>query len=141
VNKIHFSTKPATRYAPARVRDWDAVRALSHEKIVQCLQANSQFTAVTNLREQYFQAYNVLQVQHRPAVPFSIIGTLSNTGKTTVRWNYKQCLVQIAHHHEKGRPPILSPQERDDIVPQISDGSANMHPWKIADIIRYASEK
>jgi SLT domain-containing protein len=35
----------------------------------------------------------------------------------------------------------LSLQKQDNIVHQISDGYANMHPWTMADIIQCASEQ
>jgi hypothetical protein len=39
-----------------------------------------------------------------------------------------QYLIQVAYHYTNEQPPILSPQEHDDIVHKISDGDANISP-------------
>jgi hypothetical protein len=92
----------ATQCVSARVIDRGAVRAFAHEDIVQCLQASVEPSATANLRKQHLHACNALDVSHRPAMPFSIIGKSFNVSKATVRWNYKRYLIQIAHYPANG---------------------------------------
>jgi hypothetical protein len=130
-----------SRCAPAREIDWDAARRFAEEEIIQVLRSSEEFAAAANLHEQYFQAYDLLHVRHRPAVPLSLIGRLFNVSKATIRWHYRHFLDQQAQHHLNGRPSLLTLDEHEDLVQQIMDGCHALHPWTMVEIVRHIADR
>lgn len=127
--------------APAREMDWDTLRAFADAEIIETLQSNPEFASATNQREQYYYAYLVLHVQHRPAVPLSMIGRLFNVSKATIRSQYKTYIAQAGKRPVNGRPPILTPEEQEDLVGSILDAYAGNRPWTMRDIVAHITER
>jgi hypothetical protein len=67
--------------APARMLDWEAIQRFADEDIIQTLQSSPEFMPATNRRDQYYLASVFLHLQHRLAVPLSLIGRLFNMTK------------------------------------------------------------
>jgi hypothetical protein len=65
--------------------DWEAVRQFAEEDVITCLQSSPEFASAMNFWEQYFHAWNSLQDQHQPAVPYSIIARINRMETVNVQ--------------------------------------------------------
>jgi hypothetical protein len=127
--------------ASARLMDWDEIRTFADADIVETLRSSPDFTSATDLRHQYYYAYVLLHIEHRPVVPLSLIGRLFNVSKGTIRWHYKTYLAQAERQRSNGRPSILSAEERDDLIGCIAAGYANNRAWTMRDIVGHISDR
>jgi hypothetical protein len=121
-------------------RDWEAVRQIPEKDVITCLQSSPKFAPAVNLREQYFNAYNICDTQHQPAVPYSMIGLLFHMSKATVQCFYKHSIEQATVHRSNGRPPILLADEHEDLVPQICQAYAGNEAWTMTTVLGHISE-
>jgi hypothetical protein len=124
----------------ARVIDWAALRAFAHEEIADLLPSSAEFTPATTQREQYYLAYMILHVEHRRVVLLSMIGRLFGVNKGTIRSGYRQHLKQLAHPRINGRPPLLTPEEHEDLVETIIHNYETSHTLTMTEIVRHISD-
>lgn len=130
----------ALRAAP-RVMDWETIRTFAEAEIIETLQSSPEFASATNRREQYYHAYVLLHIQHRPAVPVSMIGRLFEVSKATICWHYKTYIAQGMKEPANGRPTLLSADEHDDLIEQIITAYASNRPWTMRDIGAYIGDR
>jgi hypothetical protein len=122
--------------APSHVIDWQAISALADEEIIHTLQTSESFTSAQMFRHQISEAYRILHIEHRPAVPYSMIGRLFGIAKATVRYHYKQYTDHQSMPCLNGPPSIPSPAEHEDLVRKIVDSYTGRKPWTMAEILK-----
>jgi hypothetical protein len=105
--------------APARTIDWDTVGQLVKNNILQALTGDDQFMAFANECEQCFHACKILRIGRIPTVPYSVIGRLLSLDKGLVRRQFKWGLAHPHGPGQNGRPPLLSPQHKDQLFEAI----------------------
>jgi hypothetical protein len=59
---------------PSHVIDSEAISAFADEEIIPALQTSKSFTSAQTFRHHISEACRILHIEHRPAVPYSMIG-------------------------------------------------------------------
>jgi Zn-dependent peptidase ImmA (M78 family) len=115
--------------AAARIMDWGDLRRVADADIIQILQSSPECMSATNRRNQYYDAYVLLRLEHRLGVSISMIGRRFRVGKATIQWHYKAYVAQATRPHANGQPPILTQDEYNHLIERIRRAYGSNNLW------------
>jgi hypothetical protein len=129
------------RLAQAWVLDWDILSHYANEEIITSLRNTPAFIVALSFHAQWWAACQVLRFNHRPVVPYSIIGDILGTSKGTLKYHCRIYEARASIAGTNVRRPLITETQLAQLVAKVEGGYENRRPWTIVEVVNFLQEK